>query len=97
VKELIVTQSAQFEIDQAVAWYDAVHPDLGDNLLYQIDLGLRQIAERPEAWSLFAEKYRHYIIARFPYAIIYHELPDFIEVLAFAHHRRKPLYWSVTE
>jgi toxin ParE1/3/4 len=97
VKELIVTQSAQFEIDQAIAWYDAIQPDLGDNLLYQIDIGLRHIAERPAAWSSFAEKYRHYIIERFPYAIIYEELPELIEVLAFAHHRRKPLYWSESD
>ena len=94
MKELTVTASAQLEIDDAVSWYDAIDPELADDLLDKIDTGYSHIQERPAAWALYAEKYRHFIIDRFPYSIIYHELPDFVEVLAFAHHRRRPLYWS---
>lgn len=93
MKELSVTASAQLEIDDALLWYDAITSDLADHLLYQIDLGLQQIALQPSAWPTYAGAYRHYIIQQFPYAIIYHELPNKIEVLAFAHHKRKPLYW----
>lgn len=39
MKELIVTDSAQLEIDDAVFWYDAIAPDLADDLLDKIDIG----------------------------------------------------------
>jgi hypothetical protein len=96
-KEFIVTACAQLEIDDAVLWYDAINPDLADDLLYQIDVGFQFISERPAAWPPYAEKYRHFIIERFPYAIIYHELRETLEVQAFAHHKRKPLYWQANE
>lgn len=92
-KELTVTASAQFEIDEAILWYDAINPALADHLLERIETGYSQIQLHPEIGPPYAEKYRHYIIDRFPYAIIYHERADSVEVLAFAHHKREPFYW----
>ena len=36
---------------------------------------------------------RRFRLTRFPYGIIYQVSADTISVLAFAHHRRHPLYW----
>jgi len=97
VKELVVTASAQLEIESAILWYDAIKLDLADDLLDKIDIGYACITAQPDAWPPYAKKYRHYILERFPYAIIYHERSEFIEVLAFAHHRRQPFYWLSSE
>jgi hypothetical protein len=32
-------------------------------------------------------------VKRFPYALVFIELPDHFRVLAFEHARRRPLYW----
>jgi toxin ParE1/3/4 len=32
-------------------------------------------------------------LQRFPFAVIFIELPDRIRILAVAHNRRKPFYW----
>lgn len=94
MKELIVTAAAQLEIDDAVDWYDAMAPDLADDLLDKVEIAFRQIQDRPAAWGIYAAKYRHFMLTRFPYAIIYRELPESVEILAFAHYKRKPLYWQ---
>jgi hypothetical protein len=38
--------------------------------------------------------FRRYLLHKFPFSVVYLERPDFIEVIAVAHHRRKPGYWS---
>ncbi len=35
-----------------------------------------------------------FLLQRFPFAIVYRELPAAIQVLAIAHARRKPGYWK---
>jgi hypothetical protein len=38
---------------------------------------------------------RRYILHRFPYGIIYRLLgDDVLEILAIAHHKRRPGYWG---
>ena len=37
--------------------------------------------------------YRRIILKRPPYSIIYREETDSIDIVAFAHHKRKPDYW----
>jgi hypothetical protein len=32
-------------------------------------------------------------VRRFPYHVVYIELPDRLQVLAVAHDRRRPAYW----
>lgn len=49
-KELTVTASAQLEIDDAIAWYDAIDPSLADDLLHRIDIGYSHIEQRPSAF-----------------------------------------------
>jgi len=92
--EFVVTASAQFEIDAAVVWYDSINHEISDRLLSEIDIAFDKILQHPQAWPVFANKYRHYSLQKFPYSIMYTFSGQRIEILAFAHHRRKPLYWA---
>jgi toxin ParE1/3/4 len=38
-------------------------------------------------------RFRRYLLHKFPFSVVYFERSDFIEVIAVAHHRRKPGYW----
>ncbi|MEW6269189.1 MAG: type II toxin-antitoxin system RelE/ParE family toxin [Thermodesulfobacteriota bacterium] len=37
---------------------------------------------------------RRLILRRFPYSVVFMELENEIRILAIAHHRRRPGYWS---
>ncbi len=52
------------------------------------------IAEAPQRWSAGSQGTRRFLLQRFPFAIVYRELPGVIQVVAVAHARRKPGYWK---
>jgi len=56
--------------------------------------GIDMIVEAPHRWPAGNHGTRRFILQRFPFAIVYRELPAAIQVLAIAHARRKPGYWK---
>lgn len=55
--------------------------------------GIETILEAPERWAL-RNGTRRVLLAQFPYAIVYREVSDGFEIVAVAHLRRRPTYWS---
>jgi toxin ParE1/3/4 len=53
------------------------------------------IARFPEAWGAYPKcpGVRRYVIKRYPFVIVYRELPAEIRVLAVAATKRRPGYW----
>lgn len=67
------------------------------------ELGLAFVAEFERAASLVLSNpslgavfrsTRRYILRRFPYGIIYKVTVEELQILAIAHHRRRPGYWA---
>ncbi|MCH9688425.1 MAG: type II toxin-antitoxin system RelE/ParE family toxin [Deltaproteobacteria bacterium] len=83
------------ELDEAAAWYDAREPGLGDELVLEVQDGLRWIEERPLAWPLLADglRYRVFNLRRFPYQLPFSVEQDRANVWAVAHTRRRDGYW----
>jgi plasmid stabilization system protein ParE len=52
------------------------------------------IAEAPQRWPAGPHGTRKFLLHRFPFAVIYRELPSAIQVLAVAHGRWRPGYWK---
>jgi plasmid stabilization system protein ParE len=48
----------------------------------------------PEAGTPIRGAIRRWLIRRFPYSVIYREEESRIYILAVAHQRRRPEYWS---
>lgn len=90
---LIYHPDAEAELIEAAQFYDRRVPTLGAQLLEGADSAVRVIQEAPDRWSVIEADVRHYLIPRFPYAIYYRVLPDYLRILAFAHHSRHPDYW----
>jgi len=44
--------------------------------------------------SAFEPDARRLPLRRFPYFIVYRELQEYLEVVAFAHQSRRPGYWK---
>jgi toxin ParE1/3/4 len=54
---------------------------------------MANVAEGPKRWPRIYGPFRRYLLHRFPFSAVYIERGDFIEIIAVAHHRRKPGYW----
>jgi toxin ParE2 len=84
---------AEIELDQAVQWYGAQAPGLGEAFLIEVLSTADRIARLPEAWHPLGEGVRRCRLSRFPYGLIYTIDNGDILVLAVAHLHRRPDYW----
>jgi plasmid stabilization system protein ParE len=86
-------QTAEIELDEAIRWYEAQAPGLGDAFLLEVLAATDRMVLYPEAWHPLDEGVRRCRLARFPYGLIYAIEDGDILVLAVAHLHRKPDYW----
>jgi len=85
------------EIVDAVEYYEALAPGLGDALDLDLQRTLDLVMENPHLGSPYERHTRRVLLRRFPYIVIYRPLADRILVVAFAHGRRRPGYWHESE
>jgi len=82
------------ELEEAAAWYEEHAEGLGAEFLAAVRSVTEAIASAPERWPA-VHGTRRALLHRFPYAIVYRErADDLVEIVAVAHCRRKPRYWS---
>jgi plasmid stabilization system protein ParE len=91
------SEEAAVEMAEAASWYEQHRVGLGLEFLAAVDAAVARIAENPRIGSrtpgVDDEDIRRVFIRRFPYHVVYIELPDRLQVLAVAHDRRRPAYW----
>jgi toxin ParE1/3/4 len=98
-KPVRVEPEADDELAAAVDWYESQRAGLGSELWFAIRRTLQQVQEMPAAFALVPGApddlpARAAFVRKFPYKIVYFDLPEVIHVLAFAHLRREPRYWQ---
>jgi len=86
-------ESAQVELDDAIAWYASQAPGLGDAFLIETLKTLKLIEQYPKAWHPLTQQIRRCRLRRFPYSVVYAQEGSDLLVLAVAHQHRKPGYW----
>ncbi|MBI4701495.1 MAG: type II toxin-antitoxin system RelE/ParE family toxin [Deltaproteobacteria bacterium] len=93
---LVLHHEASAELAAAAEWYERQGSGLGDALLDDVTKALVAIAESPRTWPRMPRGYRgvrRFVLARFPYGVVYVERPDHLLVAAIAHTSREPGYW----
>jgi toxin ParE2 len=85
---------AQYELDEAIEFYNYELPGLGDDFLSEVLNALDRIGKFPEAWNSCSERTRRCQTRRFPYGVIYQLREKEILVVAIANLHRKPAYWK---
>lgn len=82
---------------ETARWYDQQRPGLGVDFLRSIGRAVARIEAAPQTGSpvpgVADADIRRLLVRRFPYHVVYVELPDRVQVLAIAHHRRRPRFW----
>jgi len=78
----------------AVAWYERDYPGRGERFSAALEQVLAAIAEGPQKFPKRLDAYA-VPVHRFPYVVFFEiKDPETLRVLAVAHAKRKPGYWS---
>jgi plasmid stabilization system protein ParE len=93
-KEVEFHEAASEEFEAAFDWYLERSPGAAARLARELSQAIASIAKAPHRWPAGFRGTRKFVLRRFPFAIIYRDLPDRIQVLAVAHGRRRPGYWK---
>jgi toxin ParE1/3/4 len=87
--------AAQAELFDAVTYYESQAPGLGEQFYTEARRILSLISEHPEIGTPIWSTRRHFLLDRFPFAIVYRVLEnESVRVLAVMHLRRRPGYWN---
>lgn len=92
-------EEAGAEYREAGRWYESRRPGLGLEFFDAVDATLRKITDFPDAGELVPRiprelPVRRLAVKRFPYHVVYLEMPQTLRILAIAHDRQKPGYWK---
>ncbi len=94
MKTVTFHEDANAEMNDAAQYYEERAFGLGLSFLDAVEGAVDNILENPEAYQLVGDEVRHKLFMRFPYSLLYVVEPDRIRVVAVAHQKRRPGYWS---
>ncbi len=89
-----ILREAEIELREAVEFYENRCVGLGLDFEREIKTALELIQQSPGRWPVHKGGTRRYLVHRFPYFVVYILQKDHIWIIAFAHCRRRPKYWS---
>lgn len=81
------------DVEDGIAFYSRRSLIAAERFLTEVEQAVDLVAEAPGRWPLFRAGTRRFVMAAFPYSIIYREMRNEIQVLAVAHAKRRPQYW----
>jgi toxin ParE1/3/4 len=90
----IFDPEAQSEFLSAVRYYEDCQVGLGRRFRLLVESSVQKIVDSPFIYRILKTPFRRYLLPKFPYSIIYSIEPDHIRIIAIAHNKRKPGYWS---
>jgi plasmid stabilization system protein ParE len=93
LKRVTFHDDARAELAEASHYYEDRVPGLGQALIDDVEKGVGEILEHPNACERVSKNLKRKVLNRFPYSLIYAVEKDRIRIMAIAHHKRRPEYW----
>src|SRR5262249_43774305 len=93
-RELEYLDEALQEVEAAARWYAERSAAAAAAFSVEIDAAESSIVRLPEAWPPFVHGTRRYLLQRFPFSVVYRIKDRRILIVAVAHARRRPGYWT---
>ena len=84
---------AEEELLGALAWYEERSSIAAGAFVQEFIRVVRLASDSPDAWPLSSGNTRRIVFPRFPFDLVFRIKRDLIEIVAVAHHRRRPSYW----
>ena len=92
--KVILHPEADAELTEAVAYYAAIDPTLGQRFYAEMERLIHEIGAHPGTFRQFDPPARRHFSSWFPYGIIYLEQQERLWVVAIMHLKRHPGYWK---
>jgi plasmid stabilization system protein ParE len=87
-------EEALQEAEAAARWYAERSGSAAVGFADEIDPAIAAIEPNPDAWPTYDHGIRRYLLHRYPYSVVYRIEPARILIVAVAHARRRPGYWT---
>jgi plasmid stabilization system protein ParE len=85
---------ARAELREARRWYDERSSLSATAFAHAVDNAVSRILEGPTQYPLADHRTRKFVLQRFPFNIFYLPVESEIVIVALAHQKRRPGYWS---
>lgn len=82
------------ETEAIRSWYAERNPRIAELFLHYLDIAVARIRAAPASWPQVQPGVHRYVFRKFPFSLVYQFTAEQVEVIAVAHHRRRPGYWS---
>jgi toxin ParE1/3/4 len=92
-KPMVVEPEAEADLKDAYLWYQKQREGLGDDFLLCYEAAPDAIGQWPRAYPVVGRHSRRILLRRFPYSVLYVELPEVIAVLGVFNTSRHPKVW----
>ena len=92
-RQVILHAEAEAEILEALAWYDERSALAARAFVQELSHVVRLAARAPHGWPVSYGQTRRVVFPRFPFDLIFRTKGKAMEIVAVAHHRRRPFYW----
>jgi plasmid stabilization system protein ParE len=97
LKLLLIQRQARRDLQEATAWYRERNPAVAERFVAEVERTFELIERFPATGARIPTVVgpaRRLPVNGFPYHVVFEEFQDRIEVLAVAHDRRRPGYWT---
>ena len=84
---------ARDELLAATDWYLQRSHTAATEFGAEIDHALVRIQEDPQRYPETRYRRRRFVLLKFPFDLIYRSVGERVEIVAVAHHSRRPGYW----
>jgi plasmid stabilization system protein ParE len=84
---------ADDEYIEAIDWYLDRSETAAAGFVREIDHAILRIGEAPTRYPVTRFGLRRFVLMKYPFDLVYRILPAEVEIIAVAHHSRKPGYW----
>jgi toxin ParE1/3/4 len=81
------------EINDAADRYKEISTDAEDRFTLAVERAFARVREYPAIGEEVVRGERRLILRRFPYKLIYRPRPEWIFIVAVAHHKQRDGYW----
>jgi plasmid stabilization system protein ParE len=85
--------AAAAEVEAAGQWDAERSPIAAQAFATEVNACVERVGEAPDRWPRYVRGTRRYLFPHFPFSLVYRVRNGEIEIVAVAHHRRRPGYW----
>lgn len=82
------------EVEDAQAWYEERSLLAASAFLRELSIAVQRIRQAPQRYPAAEGDTRRILLDRFPFTIHYRVRSDLVNIVAVAHQKRRPGYWS---